>query len=219
MEIHPICHNEILGTSGVSYLRQLFLMSNTAWNHKKGKIQLQVECFVEDLSLVIDHSLWEWIHTDICTPYTEIAKTLIVRKGVWQTLSFLNLMGGVPMFSFQSQLTVFCMQNAMCRVYFLVTNVNFSCRSALPVTQAIRMGASCFRLFGKCEAIAASSSLAVNNGLTWKLSCLLSSCLFPVLQTNSWIAGWQRGFHLQLRDHGIWKLFEGIISFWIALAL
>lgn len=44
--------------------------------------------------------------------------------------------------------------------------MNFSCRTALPVTQAIRMEASCFGLAGKYEAIAASSSLAANNGLT-----------------------------------------------------
>lgn len=61
---------------------------------------------------------------------------------------------------------MFSMQNTVSRVYLLVANVNFSCRIALPVTQAIRMGASCFGLAGKCEAIAASSSLAVNNGLT-----------------------------------------------------
>lgn len=61
---------------------------------------------------------------------------------------------------------MFSTQNTMCTVYLLVANENFSCRTALPVTEAIRMGASCFGLAGKSEAIAASSSLAVNNGLT-----------------------------------------------------
>lgn len=42
---------------------------------------------------------------------------------------------------------------------------------------------------------------------TWKLSCLLPALLFPVLQTNSWLVGWQCGFHLQLEDRLIWKLF------------
>lgn len=90
---------------------------------------------------------------------------------------------------------------------FAWANANFSCRTVLPVTQAIRMGASCFGLAGKSEAIATLSSLAVNNGLTWKLSCPLPSRLFPVLQTNSWLGGCQCSFHLQLEDSLIWKLF------------
>lgn len=106
----------------------------------------------------------------------------------------------------QSQPTTFSMQNAMCRVYLLVANVNFSLRTALPVTQPIGMGASCFGLAGKCDATQLHHLLQ-STMQTWKLSFVLPARLFPVLQTNSWLVRWQCGFHLQLEDRWIWKLF------------
>lgn len=171
-------------------------MSNTAWNHQKGKIQLQIEYFVGDLNLVIDHSPWERIHTGI--HLTQKLQNLLQLAEVFgkHWYHFSALWEGYWRSALQSQLTMFSMQNTTCKMCLLVTNALFSCRTALPTSQAIRMGASCFGLAGKCEAIAASSSFVENNGLTWKLSCLLSVCLFPGLQAKSWIVGWQHGFHL-----------------------
>ena len=154
------------------------------------------------------------------TPYREIAKTRF-----WQRC--LSSTDTVPQPHRRGTDVQLCRVSSPCspgkvsRVEYICLRQMwvFQCRTALPVTEAIRLGASCFGLAGKCEAIATSPSLAANNRLTWKLSCLLSACLFPVLQTNSWILGWQGGFHLQLEDHVNWKLSEGIIPFWVALAL
>lgn len=145
METHPICHNEILGTSGVSYLRQLCLMSNAAWNHQKGEIWLQIESLVKDLNVVIDHSLQEQIHMDI----QELQKLIRLGKAFGKDRYHSpTSWDGYWCSALQSQITMFSIQNTTNRAHLLVTNVDFSCRTALPLTQAIRMGASCFALAG-----------------------------------------------------------------------